>query len=261
MNKVGNALTLVLLSGVALFAGCSDQQTVINKNTVSTEAALQSYTMLGLQYLQGGDTVSAKAAVQKALEIDSKYPQAYNALGLIFQFEAEDVLAERYFQKAISIDPSSSMFHNNYGAFLFAQKRYEQACKELAAATEDPFYSNRAQAFENLGRCYLQINQADLARHAFERSLKSGGSRPLPLVALAQLYFESGQLPEAERYFKQFTDMVSNKRVEHSAQSLWVGIQLARARGNVSMAATYALLLKNLYPDSEEYRQYKESAR
>lgn len=249
-----------LLLCAALVAGCSAKNSaIINGEAVSPEDAAQSYTVLGLQYMQTGDTVNAKAVVQKALEIEPNYGPAFNALGLIFQMEDEMGLAESYYRQAIGADPESAMFHNNYGAFLFAQKRYSEACKELAQATQDPFYNRRANAFQNLGRCYVKTGQNQLATHAFERSLKIGGNQPLALVELADLFLMQKNLAKADAYYRQFTDLINKRRVEHSPRSLWVGIKLARLNGKASTAATYALLLKNLYPDSEEYKQYKDT--
>lgn len=261
MNKT-RVLVAVLL--VVLLSGCAGLQSesvAINKNTVSSEAAMQSYTTLGLQYLQSGDSVNAKSAVQKALEINPDFAPAYNALALIFQREDEIALAEQYYKKAISLAPDSAMLHNNYGAFLFSEERFSEACVELAKATEDPFYNNRAQTFENLGRCYQQLGRYDVAIHSFDRSLKTGGVRPLALVELADLYLMSQNVLKAEEYFSQFTRLINAKRVNHSARSLWVGIRLARENNKVSLATTYTLLLKNLYPESDEYKKYKESAR
>ncbi|WP_075173869.1 type IV pilus biogenesis/stability protein PilW [Neptunomonas phycophila] len=260
-----NGFRVVVLSVLVLnLYACTnlqtDDQKYVNKNTVSSEAALEAYTRLGLQYLRGGDTSSAKSSVQRALEIREDYAPAYNALGLIFQVEDEKGLAEQYYRKAISLDEKSAMFHNNYGAFLFSQQRYEEACKQLAIATEDPFYNSRGQAFENLGRCLNRIGKTAEAISAFERSLKTGGRRPQALVELAQLYLDANQIANAEGYYKEFSGLVDDKRVSHSAKSLWVGILIARMNNDVSTAATYALLLKNLYPASEEYKSYKESA-
>lgn len=261
MNK---AYILMGLFFGAFLSGCatsSSESVAINQSTVSSEGALQAYTTLGLQYLQTGDSVNAKSAVQKALDINPTYAPAFNALGLIFQVEGEIPLAEQYYKKAIEQEPASAMFHNNYGAFLFSEKRYQEACVELAKATEDPFYNSRSQAFENLGRCYQEVGRNDVAIHAFERSLKTGGVRPLALVELSDIYLTAGNVLKAEEYFSQFTDMVNSKRVNHSSKSLWVGIRLARENSKVSLATTYTLLLKNMYPESDEYMQYKESVR
>lgn len=253
--------TGVLLCALFL-AGCTGLKTgtTSGDKNGSSESAMQAYTTLGLQYLQTGDTANAKIAVQRALDISDDYAPAYNALALIFQAEDEIGLAEQYYLKAIANDSDSAMLYNNYGAFLFAQERYQEACTHLAKATEDPFYNRRAQAFENLGLCYRKIGRDDVAKHAFERALRTGGTRPVTLVELADLSMVSAPA-DAERYYEQFTQQVNDKRINHTARSLWVGIQLARENSKATTAATYALLLKNLYPDSKEYQQYKESAR
>lgn len=256
--------SIVLLVSFLVMSGCAGigaQSTAINKKTVSSDSALQAYTTLGLQYMQSGDTVNAKTAVQKALDINPDYGPAFNALALIFQVEGEMALTEQYFKKAISLEPDSAMFHNNYGAFLFSEERFKEACAELAKATQDPFYNRRAKAFENLGRCYTRLDQTDPAIFAFERALRLGGIQPVALVELADLHLKQSQYAEAENYYRQFVDLVNSKKLKHSSKSLWVGIKLARINSKSSTAATYALLLKNLYPESEEYKAYKESAR
>jgi len=251
---------MMLLLSATLMAGCASQQTGSGNAASSPQEALEAYTSLGLQYLQAGNTVNAKMSVQRAIEIDSGYAPAYNAMALIFQAEQEFVLAEEYFRKALESDKSSAMIHNNYGAFLFARQRYQEACRELSQATTDPFYPQRAQALENLGRCYLLVDSTAEAQEAFRRSLAINGNRPLALVELSGLLLDRGDIAGSNRLFERFRELVEQKRTEHTAKSLWLGIRLARAERNVSRAATYALLLKNLYPKSQEYRLYEETA-
>lgn len=250
---------VVGLALVLLMAGCSSNTTQNGMQRASPEAALEAYTQLGLQYLRAGDTVSAKDALQRALEIDDDYAGIYNGLALVFQVEQEFDLAEENFRKAVSLESDSAIYHNNFGAFLYARGRYEEACVEIARATEDPFYPQRAQSFENLGRCYRMIGRPDAAQHAFERSLRLGPNRPLALLELAELHLKAGRLVEAQRYYDQFSALIDLRQVEHSAQSLWLGIQLARINGDSTRAATYSLLLKNLYPQSPEYALFKET--
>ncbi|GAA0795385.1 type IV pilus biogenesis/stability protein PilW [Marinobacterium sediminicola] len=224
------------------------------------EEAVEAYTALGVQYLQAGNTVNAKMSLQRALSIDPEYAPAYNAMALVFQVEQEYLLAEEYFRKGVAADPESAMLHNNFGAFLFARQRYQEACEQLDLATRDPFYPQRAQALENLGRCYVLINRDIDAEEAFKRSLAINGNRPVALVEIAQLLLDRDEHAAASRYFERFRQQVDQRQVEHYPRSLWVGIQLARLDRNVSRAATYALLLKNMFPASEEYRLYQESA-
>ncbi|WP_286237048.1 type IV pilus biogenesis/stability protein PilW [Neptuniibacter halophilus] len=252
-------IKLVLtLSLVLVVAGCATKG---SSSVGDKTPAFEAYSRLGFEYLQTGDTSNAKTSFQRAIELNSDYAEPHNGLALAFQLEGDDQLAEQYYRKATALAPDSAMMHNNFGAFLFANKRYAEACQELARATEDPFYNRRSQAFENLGRCYRLLNRNDAAKHAFQRSLQVTGNRPVALVELSELYLLESNYPEAEKYFDRFLVMVENRRIEHYAKSLWVGIRLARHSGNTNRSAAYALILKNLYPESDEYREYEESAR
>ncbi|WP_254262533.1 type IV pilus biogenesis/stability protein PilW [Marinobacterium weihaiense] len=247
-----------MLLAAALVSGCASQS--VGGSRSEPGEALEAYTGLGLQYLQSGNTVNAKMSLQRALEIDPDHAPAYNAMALVFQVEQEYGLAEEYFRKALSAEPDSAMVRNNFGAFLFSRQRYPEACEQLDQAAQDPFYPQRAQALENLGRCYTLIDAPDQAATAFKRSLAINGNRPVALVELSQVLLDQGDPVMAGRYFERFRQLVERKQVEHYPKSLWVGIQLARLDRNVSRATTYALLLKNMFPKSEEYRRYEESA-
>ncbi|WP_206057545.1 type IV pilus biogenesis/stability protein PilW [Nitrincola schmidtii] len=240
-----------------LLNGCASSGTA--SSDASPEAAQQAYTQLGVQYLQAGDTVNAKSSLQRALSINERYAPAHNALGLVFQAERDFELAERYFKRAIELEPMSAIFHNNYGAFLYARQRFAEACHQFSRATEDPFYPARAQAFENMGRCYIQLGRLDVAEHALRRSLDLQRDRPFAQVAMAGLLLDQGNIPEAVGLYNRFRAQVDARMAEQDANSLWVGVRIARADRNPSLAATYGLLLRNLYPDSEEYRLFKES--
>ncbi|MBA4503492.1 type IV pilus biogenesis/stability protein PilW [Marinobacterium sp. 3-1745] len=250
-----------LLLAAALLSGCASQSGYSGGTQGSeSQEAVEAYTGLGVQYLQAGNTAQAKASLQRALSIDSDYPPAYNAMALVFQVEQEFKLAEKYFRKGVSANPDSAMLHNNFGAFLFALQRYEEACVELSLAARDPFYPQRAQTLENLGRCNQLIGRAGKAEESFKRSLAIDGNRPVALVELSQLLLDRGEYVQASRYFARFGRLIEQKQVEHYPKSLWVGIQLSRQERNASRAATYGLLLKNMFPQSEEYRLYQESA-
>lgn len=81
----------------------------------------------------------------------------------------------------------------------------------------------------------------------------------MALIELADLLLTKEQPRAASELFGNFRELVDAKKVKHSPLSLWVGIRVARYERDASRASTYALLLKNLYPESAEYRLYKES--
>ena len=179
---------LFILLGVIL-VGCGGQEV---RSLGQDENAAEAYTQLGMQYLRSGDTANAKSAFQRAQELAPDTLAAYNGLALVFQVEDEPELAESYFKQALKRAPDSAMLHNNYGAFLFNLERYPEACRQLARATEDPFYTLRDQAFENLGRCYQLIDRPDAAEHALKRSLKLNSQRPFATLELAKVLLGAG---------------------------------------------------------------------
>lgn len=249
----------VILLVALIITGCTNLST--NSPSSSNKSSAESYTQLGIRYLQAGDTVSAKSSLQRALAVDGDFAPALNGLGLVFQAEREPGLAEDYFRKAVQADPSSAMVQNNFGAFLYSIGRFDEACDALARATEDPFYPQRAQAFENLGLCYRLVGKDGAAEFVLDRSLTLSPDRPVALIEMADLKTEQGNFRQASQLFERFRNLVESGRIEHNAKSLWVGVRLAREQGRASRAATYALLLKNQYPDSNEYKKYMESGR
>ena len=143
------ALLLLLAS---LCAGCvlsGDYNPM--KTSKGRDEAREAYVQLGIGYLQQGMTERAKVPLKKALELDGSDPDANAALGLVFQAEMEPELADEHFRKALSSRPADARILNNYGSFLFEQKRYKEAYERFEQAAADTLYPERSRVFENLG--------------------------------------------------------------------------------------------------------------
>ena len=135
------ALVLVCLLG----AGCTVSG---SRSATDNQEVVARAVELGIAYLRQGDTLRAKENMHKALDVDPRSPEAHASLALVFQQEQEWTLAESHFEKAIALDPKNSAARNNFGAFLFAQGRAEEAIAQLQVAVSDQFYVRRGQAFE-----------------------------------------------------------------------------------------------------------------
>ncbi|MEH6443448.1 MAG: type IV pilus biogenesis/stability protein PilW [Oceanospirillaceae bacterium] len=227
-------------------------------NAVNKSEKAKKFTDVAIEYFKSGDNVSARNWLQKASEYDNKYARAYSVLGTVFQSEKEWELAEQYFKKSIVVEPNSAMFHNNYAAFLYERKRYDKACRELELATKDPFYNLRANALNNLGRCYEALDEQEKATNAFQRSVNLGGRDSAALLNLAKQMLKSGEIFKSNARYQEFLLLVSDNKAQHSAESLILGIKLARESGNLSDVVSYSLLLENLFPNN--YKKFKESA-
>ena len=128
-----------------LGAGCTVSG---SRSATDNQEVVARAVELGIAYLRQGDTLRVKENIHKALDVDPRSPEAHASLALVFQQEQEWTLAESHFEKAIALDPKNSAARNNFGAFLFAQGRAEEAIAQLQVAVSDQFYVRRGQAFE-----------------------------------------------------------------------------------------------------------------
>lgn len=246
----------VMLAMTVLLSGCA---TTVPSGVADKASSAEAYADLGAQYLMAGDTNNAKLVLRQSLSFDDRYARAHNLLGVAFQQEREPELAEEYFRRAAELAPMDAAIHYNFGGFLFAQQRFAEACRYLARATEDPFYVQRAQAFESLGVCYRRIGRNDAAEHAFRRTLDLAATRPLAQIHLADLMLEQGNMPDAARLFHRYREQVEQGLIPHTPISLWVGYRVSRAERNTGRATVYRMMLASDFPQSEEYRLLKES--
>ncbi len=85
----------------------------------------------------------AKAAAQKALELDDTLPDAHLALGRIKHDEWDLVGAEREYKRAIELSPNMAEAHAKYCVYLSAVGRHAEAVIEDKRAQElDPLQSD-----------------------------------------------------------------------------------------------------------------------
>src|SRR3990167_2813570 len=118
----------LLLLAASLLAGCVTTGNVDPMKTdKGRDEARDAYVQLGIGYLQQGETERAKIPLKKALELDSSNADAHAALALVFQIEMETELADEHFRNALSASSDDTRILNNYGGFLYEQKRYPEA--------------------------------------------------------------------------------------------------------------------------------------
>lgn len=238
------AATLLVLAW--LLAGCVTTSTG-GHQPASKQVQLQAQLDLARGYLEQRSWNRAQAPLQRAQEIDPRSAEAYALMGVMYQGLKEPERAEQAYQRALRYDPGHAMALNNYGSFLYAQGRYQEALQPLRALVEDPSYRERARAYENLGLTELQVGNDARARDAFERALSFNVVLPRSSLELARLAYGAGDYTAANQYYEMF-----RTRARQTPGSLCLGIQLARLAGNDNQVASYQIALKNLYPNSAE---------
>lgn len=251
MNKVVRAATSVL--AVLTLAGCVTETVGGPDTQVDQQAALDRRVELARQYIGRGDWENAKRNLELAFEIDPDNASVHEAFGLVYQSTGEYDRAEDSFRRALRIDPKFSRARNNYAAFLFFLGRFEEAEKEFVVVAEDPLYSGRPLAYINLGMSRLNLADGPGAEMAFSRALRMDRRNPTALLEMGYLRLAAGDVPGAETYYGVYRTAVPRQ----APRGLVLGIEIARAAGDSNAQSSYELALRNLYPDSPEYRAWQ----
>ena len=242
----------LLLLFTGLVAGCvsSGHDSPLRTDKGRDEARV-AYVQLGLGYLRQGMSEQAKVPLKKALELDADDADANAALALVFQAQAEPELADRYFHKALASRPADPRLLNNYGSFLFEQKRYDLASRYFQQAATDTLYPQRSRVFENLGVTSMRLGQRESARQQLEKALHLNSRQPRALLEMAELSYEDRHYVPARDYYERFS-LLSGK----NARILLLGVRLATFHEEHDPAARFGQQLERLYPGTPEYQQY-----
>jgi type IV pilus assembly protein PilF len=251
VTKAGWVVCVVLCS---LLSGCVTEYVSGKKKNVDKSKSLELHVEMAQGYIEKGNRDSARHHLKKAFEIDSSSALATGAMAKLFELEGEPKLAEEQFKLALKRDAKFTQAHNNYGIFLFNQKRYEEAYTEFEKAAADLEYPNRAQALTNVGRVAVKLGNNTRAQAAFTHATILDRNNPEAYIELADIYLQKQEYAEAKKYLDRFVTIG-----QQSARSLMLGIRLERVFGNKDKEATLALYLKNIYPYSKEYLEYKQN--
>ncbi|SER29018.1 type IV pilus assembly protein PilF [Azotobacter beijerinckii] len=247
----------LLLLSATLLAGCVSSKAVDPMKTEQgRKEARDAYIQLGLGYLKQGQTDRAKAPLSKALALDAGDADAHAALALVFQTELEPDLADQHYRKALAQRPGDARVLNNYGSFLFEQRRYPDAYERFQQAAADTMYPERSRVYLNLGLTALKLGQRDLAKGHLEKSLRINSQQSQALLEMAMLDFEGRDYVSARSYYASFSRVGGQ-----NARSLLLGTRLAKIFDDRDQVATLGLQLKRHYPGTPEYQQYLSEQR
>ena len=251
-------LTSIALSVCLLVsAGC---QTLVPKQSQGLQTGPETtkladlQTQLGIGYMSEGKFELAWERLDKALQTDPRYSTAHNAMGLLYERLDQTEQARDHYEKAVRFNPHDSSARNNYGSFLCRQGLIDEAEAQFIGAAENPLYQTPEIPYANLGLCMFQQGQKQRAETYLREALRLNPAIPNALIVMSDLSFSDGQELSARAYMQRYAE-ISN----HSARTLWLGVQIERALGDLDTAASYALLLRSNYPDSRETRLLLES--
>ncbi len=252
MNKMGWVLFSSILI-ISLISGCAStsSNTAVN-NDIYNETALtaraRAHADLGAAYLQQGKYEIALSEFTEAIQIDPSYALAYSGLGLVYASLGEDAKADANYKKSIELQPRSSESHNNYGSFLCSRKRYDASIPHFLEAVKNPLYGTPHLAYANAGICSARKNDIINAEIYLNKALQIQPLTHSAATQLAEIQFKRGDAITAKQTLQNA--LVASP----GAETLWLGIKIARALGDKDNVSSYALQLRQQYPNAEETR-------
>lgn len=144
----------------------------------------------------------ARAAAEKALEIDNRLGEAHASLGHIkFQYDRDWHGAEQEFKRAIELKPTYSYAHMTYALCLMWMGRVSEAIKEVVRARQlDPLFLPIGATY---GFILARNGQYDLAIQECRKTLDMDPTFALAHYRLGQVYVLRGDYEHAIAPLKQ----------------------------------------------------------
>ena len=240
------------LLAALLLASCAPAE-LNSRDNRGEQTSASVNTQLGIEYMREGMYEASLEKFRKAISQDPSYQPAQTSLAVLYERLGETGLAEKHYRKAYGINPRDALTLNNYGQFLCRQARYKEADRMFRSALKDPLYRHPETILTNAGLCARRRAMLDEAADYFRQALKHNPKYPPALREMARVSFARKHWLGVRAYLQRLQEIRPL-----SPEFLWMGVQTEHELGDRNAVASYALLLKNRYPESEETRQLIE---
>jgi len=196
---------------------------------------------------QQGSHARALDEVRSALAIDPELAKAHGMLGLIFMDLRDVQQAEAAFRRALTLSPNDSELRNNYGWFLCQTGRTRESIVEFMAALKDPLYATPARPLHNAGVCALRSGDEASAQEYLQKAFQLDPANPVSMYHLAEIHLRRQQIDQAEFHAQRLL-----ASYPPSAETLWLGVRVARKSGQRDVFTSLSAQLRRQFPESRE---------
>lgn len=262
MSTTGRLAVMLIVA--ALAAGCATDPSQGGGESQSAGAAAReetplvqppgdprtrakAHTDLAGAYYGIGNMGIALEEARVAIAADPMYAPAYNVQALVHMDLKDNAAAEASFQRGLKLAPNDADLNHNYGWFLCQTGRERQSIEYFQRALKDPLYATPAKPLHNAGICSLRMGDETAAEGYFQRAFQVDPSNAVAMFNLGALYLKRGQLDRAQFYSQRLLSTY-----EPTAQTLWLALKIARARGDGTGQASLAAQLRRRFPSSPE---------
>ena len=116
------------------------------------------YSKLGACFACQKKFKQAKEYIEKAIDLNSKFPESYNNLGNIFLEEKNYKKAVELYEKAINLNPDYAAAHSNLGLAYKKLNQYDKAVRSFKKAAEIDRKTPTAKVKEIMNKSKFRIN-------------------------------------------------------------------------------------------------------
>jgi serine/threonine protein kinase/tetratricopeptide (TPR) repeat protein len=211
-----------------------------------------SYSTLGGNwvYLPPKDTIpKAKAAAEKALELDDTLAEAHAALAYAAFFDWDSSTAEREFKRAIELNPNSALSHEHYSQFLEARLRLNESMAEAKRAQElDPL----SPIASRLGFVYLFMLRYDESIAQFQKAVELYPDVAPIRAGLSWAYAKKQMFPHAISEYDKIPEQEKAVQAENqfvAGSRAWVYAVSGRRNDALKIAQEFKNLSDHAYVD------------
>jgi len=152
----------------------------------------------------------AKAAAEKAIEIDKNLGEAHAALGFIkLRYEWDWKDAESYLERAIELNPSHSLSHRKLSSYLRAVGRVDESLLKIKDALMLDPLSHIANA--QLGLTLQCQGKLKLAAKQLQKTREIYPNNPIVLAWLGSALVEDGRMDQGIAELKKAAEITGRK--------------------------------------------------
>jgi len=244
-SRVFTGLCLLVLLAACAGAGKS----ALSTSAVDSEERKRArvYLELASTYFADGMNSYALDAMQQSLAADNGLYEAHNLRGLIYMRMNEPLLAEDGFRKALAVHAQAASVQHNYGWFLCQQGRMGEAMAMFSAALTHPTYDARAKTWLTQGLCQAKAGQAADAENSLFMAFRLDPTNPVVSYNLALHLFKQADYARAQAFVAPL-----NASQWANAQTLWLGIKLARKSADGLQVTALSASLRSRFAQSPE---------
>lgn len=183
----------------------------------------------------------ARAAAQKAIEIDDTLGAAHAQLGfIIFWYDWDWAASENKFKRALELDPDGADTHLFYAHLLSNTGRHAEALAEAKRARELDPLNLRINALE--AQFLIHAGRTDEALTRLQETLKIDTNYFLAHLYSSSAYIEKGMYSEAISEARRARE-ISGARSKYS--EAFLGYALAKSGNKAEARSILAGLLKS----------------